>query len=135
MFNSVQVLDHEYTWSAALGCYVSLSTSLLPEEAKRPVREGLARSSRARIAATESTAQDKGKGKAREASPAPVPVEPPKKRGPGRPRKHPLPVLKPEPVESTIEFEAPKVKRGPGRPKKVVKPVVTDEPEVVRIGW
>ncbi|KZV61826.1 hypothetical protein PENSPDRAFT_759167 [Peniophora sp. CONT] len=136
-----KVLDHEYTWSAALGCYVSVSASLLPEEAKRPIREGLPRSSRARIAATEPVAQDKdkGKGKARETepepAPAPVPVEPPKKRGPGRPRKHPLPVPKSEPVESIVEFEAPKVKRGPGRPRKVVKPVVTDEPEVVRIGW
>ena len=118
---------------------MNVSPSLLPDEATRPNREGPSR--RARLtAAEESTIDLKGKGKARdlEPEPAPVPVEPPKKRGPGRPRKHPLPdppIPKAEPVEGTIEFAPPKVKRGPGRPRKVAKPTVTAEPEIVRIGW
>ena len=114
---------------------MNISASLLPEDAKRPVREGVSRL--ARLAATEAIADDKGKSKAAEptASSVPIPAEPPKRRGPGRPRKHPLPASKPEPLDDVLGFKPPKVKRGVGRPRKVVKPVVTAEPEVVRIGW
>ncbi|VDC07024.1 unnamed protein product [Peniophora sp. CBMAI 1063] len=129
-----KVLDDEYTWSTVLGRHITVSQSLLPEDLEPSIREG--RSRRARLAAADPTV-DSGKGKAPEIKQelVPVPVEPPKKRGPGRPRKHPLPAPKPEPVEGAHVFEPPKVKRGPGRPRKVVKPVVTDEPEIVRIGW